>query len=104
MVLYFFFFKQKTAYEIRKGDWSSDVCSSDLLWCERREGESRRFRLIVMSRGKTEPRCPLVLEWQGYPGGLSVFSDRRTTLDRFVYVNDPKRQPPPNVRLTENAI
>src|SRR5216117_3411541 len=27
---YFFFFKQKTAYEIRKGDWSSDVCSSDL--------------------------------------------------------------------------
>src|SRR5216117_149745 len=29
-VCYFFFFKQKTAYEIRKGDWSSDVCSSDL--------------------------------------------------------------------------
>src|SRR5216117_133933 len=28
--LVFFFFKQKTAYEIRKGDWSSDVCSSDL--------------------------------------------------------------------------
>src|SRR5216117_4263547 len=27
----FFFFKQKTAYEIRKGDWSSDVCSSDLV-------------------------------------------------------------------------
>ena len=27
---YFFFFKQKTAYEIGTGDWSSDVCSSDL--------------------------------------------------------------------------
>ena len=27
----FFFFKQKTAYEIMSGDWSSDVCSSDLL-------------------------------------------------------------------------
>src|SRR3546814_6667617 len=26
----FFFFKQKTAYEVRIGDWSSDVCSSDL--------------------------------------------------------------------------
>ena len=26
----FFFFKQKTAYEIGTGDWSSDVCSSDL--------------------------------------------------------------------------
>src|SRR5213082_76632 len=27
---FFFFFKQKTAYEIVSGDWSSDVCSSDL--------------------------------------------------------------------------
>src|SRR3546814_19696722 len=30
-VLLFFFFKQKTAYEMRISDWSSDVCSSDLL-------------------------------------------------------------------------
>src|SRR3546814_1527174 len=29
-VNYFFFFKQKTAYEMRISDWSSDVCSSDL--------------------------------------------------------------------------
>src|SRR3546814_4140383 len=29
-VSYFFFFKQKTAYEMRISDWSSDVCSSDL--------------------------------------------------------------------------
>src|SRR3546814_12488166 len=28
---YFFFFKQKTAYEMRISDWSSDVCSSDLF-------------------------------------------------------------------------
>src|SRR3546814_6153836 len=27
-----FFFKQKTAYELRFSDWSSDVCSSDLLY------------------------------------------------------------------------
>ena len=27
----FFFFKQKTAYEISSRDWSSDVCSSDLI-------------------------------------------------------------------------
>src|SRR3546814_7124477 len=32
MVIWFFFFKQKTAYELRIGDWSSDVCSSDLPW------------------------------------------------------------------------
>src|SRR3546814_13893033 len=30
-VLFFFFFKQKTAYEMRISDWSSDVCSSDLV-------------------------------------------------------------------------
>src|SRR3546814_5262082 len=30
MFFYFFFFKQKTAYEMRISDWSSDVCSSDL--------------------------------------------------------------------------
>src|SRR3546814_17413785 len=29
----FFFFKQKTAYEMSISDWSSDVCSSDLLKC-----------------------------------------------------------------------
>src|SRR3546814_8576555 len=28
--LFFFFFKHKTAYEVRISDWSSDVCSSDL--------------------------------------------------------------------------
>src|SRR3546814_4681614 len=30
-MLFFFFFKQKTAYEMRISDWSSDVCSSDLI-------------------------------------------------------------------------
>src|SRR3546814_19358235 len=32
-VFFFFFFKQKTAYEMRISDWSSDVCSSDLPSC-----------------------------------------------------------------------
>src|SRR3546814_2510674 len=31
VVSFFFFFKQKTAYEMRISDWSSDVCSSDLV-------------------------------------------------------------------------
>src|SRR3546814_4952260 len=35
--VYFFFFKQKTAYEMRISDWSSDVCSSD-LWRSARRG------------------------------------------------------------------
>src|SRR3546814_9513715 len=42
-LLLFFFFKQKTAYEMRISDWSSDVCSSDL---EAHRVE-RRHRLIT---------------------------------------------------------
>src|SRR3546814_11918103 len=34
MCSYFLFFKQKTAYEMRISDWSSDVCSSDLEYDE----------------------------------------------------------------------
>src|SRR5216117_4181563 len=39
-VSFVFFFKQKTAYEIRKGDWSSDVCSSDLVSLTDLEGKA----------------------------------------------------------------
>src|SRR3546814_2603180 len=35
--MYFFFFKQKTAYEMRISDWSSDVCSSDLELAQARD-------------------------------------------------------------------
>src|SRR3546814_8555296 len=43
-VLCFFFFKQKTAYELRISDWSSDVCSSDLATVTRsRPAISRRL-------------------------------------------------------------
>src|SRR3546814_1246667 len=34
-IIFFFFFKQKTAYEMRISDWSSDVCSSDLFFAGR---------------------------------------------------------------------
>src|ERR1051326_7640548 len=40
---FLFFFKQKTAYEIKESDWSSDVCSSDLMfWAERESAEPVR--------------------------------------------------------------
>src|SRR3546814_14339874 len=43
--VFFFVFKQKTAYEMRISDWSSDVCSSDL----RRHSVSRREPANVLS-------------------------------------------------------
>src|SRR3546814_14292205 len=39
------FFKQKTAYEMRISDWSSDVCSSDLLTCPEKFSSGRRKRV-----------------------------------------------------------
>src|SRR3546814_12498369 len=37
--MFFFFFRRKTAYEMRISDWSSDVCSSDLQRAEKKENE-----------------------------------------------------------------
>src|SRR3546814_6457373 len=46
-IVFFFFFKQKTAYEMRTSDWSSDVCSSDLI--RRREpSQTRSARALPM--------------------------------------------------------
>src|SRR3546814_7608651 len=44
-----FFFKQKTAYEMRISDWSSDVCSSDLQPACRSATHSSSSTLAVMS-------------------------------------------------------
>src|SRR3546814_18522612 len=43
-MFFFFFFKQKTAYEMRISDWSSDVCSSDLA-ADRAGGKAREERV-----------------------------------------------------------
>src|SRR3546814_5726207 len=58
MWIRFFFFKQKTAYEMRISDWSSDVCSSDLdvrggrLRCGDRPGHAVGCRALS-SPGET---------------------------------------------------
>src|SRR3546814_6301016 len=47
---YVFFFKQRTAYEMRISDWSSDVCSSDLLLAGRHAGlRKARRQFVVMA-------------------------------------------------------
>src|SRR3546814_1275972 len=43
-----FFCKQKTAYEMRISDWSSDVCSSDLYFGRRRSQREEEFVLDVL--------------------------------------------------------
>src|SRR3546814_20469094 len=63
----FVFFKQKTAYEMRISDWSSDVCSSDLH--ERNRCEVHLFYLLSSSgrRAVAEDRAALahiIHEWR----------------------------------------
>src|SRR3546814_9001314 len=55
-----FFFKQKTAYEMRISDWSSDVCSSDLESHARGrppDGSTAGHRPDCSEQGKKEERC-----------------------------------------------
>src|SRR3546814_16828083 len=55
--MFFFFFKQKTAYEMRISDWSSDVCSSDLMTDHARELAAR-----LGPRGPTRADIPFMVE------------------------------------------
>src|SRR3546814_1199749 len=53
----FFFFKQRTAYEMRISDWSSDVCSSDLLL------RYRQSWGVILSRFFLDPVWWLFVSW-----------------------------------------
>src|SRR3546814_3211758 len=82
MILYFFFFKQKTAYEMRISDWSSDVCSSDLVGTR-----SRRYDIGVAGqnsqRRATAERRPQIGDATGgYPFKLKA--QRRRSEERRV--------------------
>src|SRR3546814_3680662 len=57
MFAVFFFFKQKTAYEMRISDWSSDVCSSDLIHfiCPQQIEEAIASGVTTMVGGGTGP-------------------------------------------------
>src|SRR3546814_14933753 len=86
----FFFFKQKTAYDMRISNWSSDVCSSDLLLNLQTAGAVRLvltlkhddldFGLVVNNRGianlgRTQVQANATansLFRQGYPTRLTV--------------------------------
>src|SRR3546814_3905463 len=53
LLVLFFFFKQKTAYEMRISDWSSDVCSSDLeIIAELSVDDAARNLLVIDAPGQ----------------------------------------------------
>src|SRR3546814_9180276 len=74
--MFFFFFKQKTAYEMRISDWSSDVCSSDLNAADRASPAYSRLHfepsaslnsihddVYGVQSSDGEPNAPHVHEW-----------------------------------------
>src|SRR3546814_10334049 len=58
-----FFFKQKTAYEMRISDWSSDVCSSDLVGVRYTACADPELR--AQPEGTIDPIVSLVSFWNG---------------------------------------
>src|SRR3546814_6194748 len=58
--MYFFFFKQKTAYEMRISDWSSDVCSSDLPTALARASDGIELYGSGSSWARIDPRTPAI--------------------------------------------
>src|SRR3546814_4963472 len=67
----FFFFKQKTAYDMRSSDWSSDVCSSDLVDLARSRQENALSVLTGRAPAAIRPRAKLSgLQAPPLPGGL----------------------------------
>src|SRR3546814_16115730 len=67
--MFFYFFKQNTAYEMRISDWSSDVCSSDLASCRACSAEilatfRARVRALIRRLFEgTEPQPPEPALW-----------------------------------------
>src|SRR3546814_2122383 len=65
-----FFFKQKTAYEMRISDWSSDVCSSDLLLDQGQAGDN--VGALIRGVGRDEVERGQVL---AKPGSITPHTD-----------------------------
>src|SRR3546814_13033512 len=76
VVVLFFFFKQKTAYEMRISDWSSDVCSSDLGEVSGhfhpKASVSLRGRRITAPCFVTDGRRLILPAFGAFTGGLDV--------------------------------
>src|SRR3546814_6028198 len=64
--VFFFFFKQKTAYEMRISDWSSDVCSSDLAEQRDQPRIARGERAVAFgAKLRVDDRCRGIEESDG---------------------------------------
>src|SRR3546814_12050971 len=87
MVFLFFFFKQKTAYEMRISDWSSDVCSSDLV-----------DQPEIVGNGDPQPDDaraldPGIVEHTAHRPAIEI-ADMARQREIDLFGNEPERLPP----------
>src|SRR3546814_3629573 len=66
----FFFFKQKTAYEMRISDWSSDVCSSDLMEAQKIAPALAAGNAVILKPSEVTPSAGLLLGEVALQAGL----------------------------------
>src|SRR3546814_6887783 len=83
----FFFFKQKTAYEMRISDWSSDVCSSDLKQAKRREKLIENAELARISKRLVmlDDNVPVQAAIEEFGLRQPVADDLRAFLERYEF-------------------
>src|SRR3546814_4393574 len=88
-LLMFFFFKQKTAYERRISDWSSDVCSSDLAARRMATSAGRAGAARVSGRLRAGPAlgAPLLQERTAKLGNTKTTGRRLPTRRRLNCAN-----------------
>src|SRR3546814_9917899 len=84
----FFFFKQKTAYEMRISDWSSDVCSSDLF------------------KGNGEVAEKAAAEWRGWPVRKRLEHALVNGIDAFVVedTEEARKEAPRPIEVIEGTL
>src|SRR3546814_3041116 len=71
-----FFVKQKTAYEMRISDWSSDVCSSDLVAIETEDGRTASQEILYPSNPGSIYHMTKCLDQQlfAFYAGMTAFA------------------------------
>src|SRR3546814_8892664 len=70
LFILFFFFKQKTAYEMRISDWSSDLCSSDLPFAHLPIRAQDKFSLMKLE--SKIPDGPLAEKWSKHKFNMKL--------------------------------
>src|SRR3546814_11733055 len=93
-MFFFFFFKQKTAYEMRISDWSSDVCSSDLnavqssLWFG--AGNEGRQSILGILPLFHVFAMTVVMNWSMRVGGEMILLPRLDLTQLLQHIPDKK--------------